>query len=129
MHTYYVGLEQDISEWTPNNAEEVALSRQIERLDRSANQSARVQETLEESAYPMSYITEDLSAVFSSEGEQVTTYPTEERPVRLFLFLKTPLSPRHQASLTISKRAVMSTACSCCAWRTSRRSRISFYLS
>lgn len=83
---YYTNVQQDRSEWISANAEEVALSRQIQQLDELANQSTQVQETLNQSQFPMVYVTEDLLSAVGSELDQVSTYQLSEgNQVILFL--------------------------------------------
>lgn len=71
-HSYYTGVQEESNQWMQANAQDVALSRRIESVDRLADQSAGVQESLTDSQYPMAFVTEDIASVIPDEVEQVS---------------------------------------------------------
>ncbi|SFC41495.1 hypothetical protein SAMN04488102_10691 [Alkalibacterium subtropicum] len=91
-HAAYSNLEQDNSQWIQVNAEEVGLSREIESLDELASQAAQVQENLDQARFPMVYVTEDLSAAVSNEGQQVASFQLNDADQAILLLENTEVT-------------------------------------
>ncbi|OJF90909.1 hypothetical protein [Alkalibacterium sp. 20] len=89
---HYVNLEQEQSLWIKSNAEEVALSKEIEKLEQLASQSIQVQDTLDQSQFPMVYATKDLASAVSNEGDRVSSFQFGEMSQVVLLLENTKVS-------------------------------------
>lgn len=70
----YANTIEDNTAWLSENAESVVLSRQISQLDRLATESDTVQETLQETQYPMDDIINDIVTVIPNEAERIQSF-------------------------------------------------------
>ncbi|MGC8000627.1 hypothetical protein, partial [Salmonella enterica] len=57
-----------------DNAGEVALSRQIENVNRLVDQNNRAIEQLEAQDYPIVFLTENIASIIPKEEERVVTF-------------------------------------------------------
>lgn len=71
---YYSRLDQQNQTLIHQQAEEVALSREIERVERLTNQNRLTITTLEEQSYPIVYLTQNLSEVMTNEESRIVTF-------------------------------------------------------
>ncbi|GAA0361892.1 hypothetical protein GCM10008932_13130 [Alkalibacterium iburiense] len=71
---YYSRLDQQNQTLIHQQADEVALSRDIERVERLTNQNRQTIATLEENAYPIVYLTDSLSEIITNEEERVVLF-------------------------------------------------------
>lgn len=65
---------EDNQAWLTDNAGSVVLSRQISQLDRLANESDMVQETLQHNQYPMDDIIVDIVSTIPNEAIRVQSF-------------------------------------------------------
>ncbi|HLR92103.1 MAG TPA: hypothetical protein VK048_03505 [Atopostipes sp.] len=78
---------EDSHAWLDAHAEEVVLSRQMNRLDRLEKQSLDVQTQLRENQYLMDTIAEEISSVVPEEATRITSFTLAE-PNQITLILE-----------------------------------------
>lgn len=78
---------EEKNNWLNDNAEQVALSRQISQLDRLATESDTVQQQLLDSRYPMDELTSDIVTVVPDEVNRIQSF-TLNSPNQISLILE-----------------------------------------
>lgn len=74
MHGIYTRQDQNNSQLLQQRAEEVALAREMERIDRSTSQSTQAIAALENGQYPLVFLTEEIADIIPDEEDVVVTF-------------------------------------------------------
>lgn len=74
MAQNYERVDRNNEQWLTDNAGEVALSRQIENVNRLVDQNNRAIEQLEAQDYPIVFLTENITSIIPKEEERVVTF-------------------------------------------------------
>lgn len=77
-HMFYTESIQQDNEWIENHSSDVALSRRIEKIDLRTSQASAIQDTLTDSQFPMSYVSNDIASLIPDEESRVLSYQLSE---------------------------------------------------
>lgn len=74
MHGYYVTQHNQNNQIIEQRSEEVAFAREIQSVNRLAEQNNLAISTLESNQYPLVYLTEDIAATISDSEEAIESF-------------------------------------------------------